>query len=214
MTDVSPSTAPPTDARVLLDKLYHIVLREVEDVTTITEIDPDLYRQISEFIGNLRRQRYSGVEDKVKEQAVAYAANMTTLLLATRLEKAAVLRVLPRDFRSKSRENTTMSVMQRLLDEEKFILDSEEERVQRRDVILSATKRGRTKFLESISENHKTGRIVVRFLRDAESVVGVDMEMYGPFRAEDIVTIPHENALALIAEDVAVRVRWEDYGQG
>lgn len=207
-------SAASTDAQALLDKMYHIVLREIEDGTTLSDLDPDLYRQISEFIGNLRRQRYSGIEGKIKEQAVAYASNMVTLLLVTRLGKAAALRDLSQDTHnsSGSAENP-MSVMQHMLDEEKFILDSEDERNQRQDVILSATKRGRTKFLESISESHKMSRVVVRFLRDAESVVGVDMEMYGPFKAEDIVSIPHENALALIAENVAVRVRWEDYGR-
>ena len=185
--DLSPSTN--TDARALLDKLYHIVLREVEDETMLVELDPDLYRQISDFIGNLRRQRYSGIEDKVKERAITSASNLVSLLLRTRLEKAVMLRGMSEGSSIKPRENA-VPVMQRLLDEEKFVLDSEEERDQRQEVILSAAKRGRSKFLESISESHKTSRVVVRFLKDAEPVVGVDMEMYGPFRSEDIATIP------------------------
>ena len=144
-----------------------------------------------------------GWRDEVKDQAIAVSSGLVSMLLRTRLEKASKLRAA-------SGAEEASHVMQRLLDEEKYILDSEEERDERREIILSATKSGRSKLLESISERHKADRIVVRFLKDAEQMVGADMSMYGPFRAEDIATIPHENAQALISERSAARVRWED----
>ena len=203
----SPSSADPApldmDAQTRLGKLYHMVLREVEDESALTEIDSGLYREMSEFIGNLSRQEYAGVEDEVKAQAIAVSSGLVSMLLRTRLEKASKLRAA-------SGTEGASYVMQRLLDEEKYILDSEEERDERREIILSATKSGRSKLLESISERHKADRIVVRLLKDVEQMVGADMNMYGPFRAEDIATIPHENAQALISERSAARVRWED----
>ena len=59
--------------------------------------------------------------------------------------------------------------------------------------ILSATINGKSKFLESLAENHKI-KIVVRFLEDVDEIVGADLEKYGPFKVEDIATIPYENA--------------------
>lgn len=203
-TTTTPDPAPlDMDAQTRLGKLYHMVLREVEDESALTEIDSGLYREMSEFIGNLSRQEYAGVEDEVKAQAIAVSSGLVSMLLRTRLEKASKLRAA-----SGAEEDSY--VMQRLLDEEKYILDSEEERDERREIILSATKSGRSKLLESISERHKADRIVVRFLKDVEQMVGADMSMYGPFRAEDIATIPHENAQALISGRSAARVRWED----
>ena len=204
-TSTSPSDPAPLDmdAQTRLGKLYHMVLREVEDESALTEIDSGLYREMSEFIGNLSRQEYAGVEDEVKDQAIAVSSGLVSMLLRTRLEKASKLRAA-------SGTEEASYVMQRLLDEEKYILDSEEERDERREIILSATKSGRSKLLESISERHKADRIVVRLLKDVEQMVGADMNMYGPFRAEDIATIPHENAQALISERSAARVRWED----
>lgn len=200
----SPDPAPlDMDAQTRLGKLYHMVLREVEDESALTEIDAGLYREMSEFIGNLSRQEYSGVEDEVKAQAIAVSSGLVSMLLRTRLEKASKLRAA-------SGAEEASHVMQRLLDEEKYILDSEEERDERREIILSATKSGRSRLLESISERHKADRIVVRFLKDVGQMVGADMSTYGPFRAEDIATIPHENAQALISERSAARVRWED----
>jgi len=205
-----------------LSRLYRVVLREIEDEADITEIDPDLYRSMSEFFGGLGRQRYDGIGEKIKERAVVTAYELVSLLLKTRLEKASKIRAAHnygagggpgRGPGTGSTDTDALAmVAQRLLDEEKFILDADEERAERQDIVLSATKSGRSKLLESISENHKTGRVVVRFLKSSEPMVGVDMEMYGPFKSEDIATIPHENAQALISEGVAVRVRWEDYG--
>lgn len=206
-TDAEPSL--DTDAQTKLNKLYHVTLREIEDDTTLVEIDSELYKDTSAFIGNLSRQEYSGIESNVKKQIVVIAIELISLLFETRLAKAAKLKAVSDN--ANKRDHVTI-ITQRLLDEEKFVLDSEEERDERRDIVLSATKSGRFKLLESISEKHKTSRVVIRFLKNVESMIGVDMEMYGPFKAEDITTIPHENAQALISENVAVRVRWEDYG--
>ena len=95
-------------------------------------------------------------------------------------------------------------------DEEKFILDSQEEQRERIEMILSATINGKSKFLESLAQNHKTKRVVIRFLKEVEEIVGADLEKYGPFKTEDIATIPYENAQALIAKNAATKIRWDD----
>ena len=97
-----------------------------------------------------------------------------------------------------------------LLDEEKFILDAHIEMEERREMILSSVLNGKSKLLESIAKNHKTKSTVVRFLKEMDQLVGADLEKYGPFKAEDVATLPYENAQALIAKKLAAKVRWED----
>jgi DNA replication factor GINS len=97
-----------------------------------------------------------------------------------------------------------------LLDEERYILDSDDELRQRKDTVLSATLNGRLKLLETVSRNHKTRSIVVRFLKPIDQIVGSDLEKYGPFDAEDVATLPFENATALIGKKIAVKISWED----
>ena len=77
-------------------------------------------------------------------------------------------------------------------------------------MILSATISGKSKFLESLAENNKIKKVVIRFLSDVDEIIGADLERYGPFNVEDIATIPYENAQALIAKKIATKVRWED----
>ena len=177
-----------------LNKLHHIVLRETE-TDLIQEINPDFYRNLSDFIGDLKKQEFDGVESKIKETIIDTATELTSLLINIRLDKISKSDNI--DFKN-------------LLDEEKFILDAEEEQRERTEMILSATINGKSKFLESISQNHKTKTVVIRFLKEVDEIIGADLEKYGPFKTEDIATIPYENAQALIAKNIATKVRWED----
>jgi len=177
-----------------INYLYDLVLRESES-DSVLEIEPNFYRKISDFIGSLRKQEYDGIENKIKEGLINMTSEMTSLLLQIRLNKVI---------------HTDSMNFENLLDEEKFILDSEEERRERTEMILSATIHGRSRLLESISQSHKTKTVVVRFLKEMDELVGSDLEKYGPFKAEDIATIPYENAQALISKKIATKIRWED----
>jgi DNA replication factor GINS len=177
-----------------INSLHHIVLRETES-DTILEIDPNYYRNLSDFIGNLRKQEFDGVENKIKETMIEMATELTSLLIKIRLEKI-----------SKSSDFE----ISHLLDEEKFIFDSQEDEREKIEMIISAIINGKSKFLESLAQNHKTKKVVIRFLNEVDEIVGVDLEKYGPFKTEDIATIPYENAQALIAKNIATKVHWED----
>ena len=177
-----------------INSLHNTVLRETEN-DSLLEIKPNFYRNLSDFIGNLRKQEFDGVENKIKDTMIEMASELTSLLIQIRLEKIS---------------NSNDFDISYLLDEEKFILDSREEQNERTEMILSATINGKSKFLESLAENHKIKKVVIRFLSEVDEIIGADLEKYGPFKIEDIATIPYENAQALIAKKIATKVRWED----
>ena len=47
------------------------------------------------------------------------------------------------------------------------------------------------------------GRVALRFLKAIPAIVGVDMKTYGPFMAEDVGSVPVENAKALVKRGLA-----------
>lgn len=177
-----------------IQSLHSIVLRETES-DSILELEPGFYRNLSDFLGNLKKQEFDGIESKIKQSLIDMTSELTSLLLTIRLEKT---------IKSDGIDFTN------LLDEEKFILDTEEQKRERTEMILSATINGKSKFLESISQNHKTKTIVLRFLQNVDEIVGADLQKYGPFKPEDIATLPYENAQALITKKVATKIHWED----
>ena len=94
-----------------INSLHNTVLRETEN-DSLSEIKPTFYRNLSDFIGNLRKQEFDGVEDKIKDTMIEMASELTSLLIQIRLEKIST---------------TNDFDISYLLDEEKFILDSHEE---------------------------------------------------------------------------------------
>ena len=98
----------------------------------IQEIDSNLYNSISELIKNLKSEKYDGVEVKINQAMINMITDTTSTLLKLRLEKAVL-------------ENSNQSV---LLNEEKYILDSKKEMLERRETILSGILNGKPHSLD------------------------------------------------------------------
>jgi len=99
---------------------------------TIQEIDSNLYNSISELIKNLKSEEYEGVKAKINQAMISMITDTTSALLKLRLEKAIL-------------ENSNQSV---LLNEEKYILDSKKEMLERRETILSGILNGKPHSLD------------------------------------------------------------------
>ena len=53
-------------------------------------------------------------------------------------------------------------------------------------------------------------KILVRFTCDVPAIIGVDLRTYGPFKPEDIASLPAENAQALVHQGAVVKVEIEE----
>ena len=176
-----------------MEKLYGMVLRELES-DAILEMDPDTYSSVSEFVGNLRRQEFDGIENEIRDVMVGTAARLADMLLKARLEKGFVLG----------------ADVGNLLDEEKYVLDAEEEKRERMELVAEAAARGKSLLLGRMAGMHKNRTVTVRFLKKVDKLMGSDYREYGPFREEYIGSIPYDNARSLVARGDAVRIGWVD----
>ena len=104
-----------------INSLHNTVLRETEN-DSLLEINPNFYRFLSDFIGNLRKQEFDDVENKIKDTMIEMVTELTSLLIHIRLEKIS---------------NSDDFDISYLLDEEKFILDSLDEQNERIISVLS-----------------------------------------------------------------------------
>ena len=117
--------------KININYLQTLVLQESES-DTMQEIDSNLYNSISELIKNLKSEEYDGVEAKINQAMISMITDTTSALLKLRLEKAIL-------------ENSNQSV---LLNEEKYILDSKKEMLERRETILSGILNGKPHSLD------------------------------------------------------------------
>ena len=49
--------------------------------------------------------------------------------------------------------------------------------------------------------------LLLRFVKEMPSIIGVDLKTHGPFNKEDIAILPYENAESLIRQGTAVEIR-------
>ena len=117
--------------KININYLHILVLQESES-DTIQEIDSNLYNSVSKFIKNLKSEEYDGVEAKINQVMISMITDTTSTLLKLRLEKAIL-------------ENSNQSV---LLNEEKYILDSKKEMLERKETILSGILNGKPHSLD------------------------------------------------------------------
>jgi DNA replication factor GINS len=117
--------------KININYLHRLALHESE-IDTIQEIDSNLYNSISDLIKNLKSEEHDGINEKINQTMIKMISDTTSVLLKLRLEKATL-------------ENSNQSV---LLDEEKYILDSKKEMLERKDVILSGILNGKPHSLD------------------------------------------------------------------
>ena len=77
---------------------------------------------------------------------------------------------------------------------------------ERRSLVLDGIVSGRPRLLESVTDAHRKRLVMVRMLTRVEAMTGADLSRYGPYEAEDVATVPLENAAGLISQGQAARV--------
>jgi DNA replication initiation complex subunit (GINS family) len=117
--------------KININYLHTLALQESEG-DTIQEINSNLYNSVSELIKNLISEEHDGVKAKINQAMISMITDTTSALLKLRLEKAIL-------------ENSNQSA---LLNEEKYILDSKKEMLERRETILSGILNGKPHSLD------------------------------------------------------------------
>ena len=181
--------APVSEQDVTLASLHHMAQREIEE-DGIRELEPGTMGRIAGFIEGVRLGEYGEAGDGVRDAMASMAADLAGLLISTRISKARA---------GAPRANLT--------DEERYVFEMSESSQDRLDEVLAAVVEGRPGLLDSLAERHRARTATVRFLSDVDEFVGSDAGRYGPFRAEDVATVPYNNAEALVSSGAAARVR-------
>ena len=118
--------------KIDIKHLQLLVLQESEN-NVMQKLDSNLYNSISKFIEDLKSKECDGIDAKIKNTLLDMVTDLTTSLLRLRLEKTSL-------------DNSNSSA---LLDVEKYILDSQKEMEERKEMILSRILNGKPELLGS-----------------------------------------------------------------
>ena len=70
----------------------------------------------------------------------------------------------------------------------------------------SSTVTAPSAFSSGATTDGSPKRVTLRFSKNVPAVIGFDMKTYGPFKVEDVATLPIENAKMLVKQGLAVQI--------
>lgn len=179
----------------MYNELYEVWKQELESVE-LGRLPTDFYFRVADYIGRLREE--SRMLDKRTVKARLLRKEMQNV-------KRMVLELIRTRYKKLVR---TVAKGERVPSD---VLTAEEEKIC---TGVSPFAEAYHSFAKSILRGcapkvdveQKQKRAVLRFLKDVPAIIGADMKTYGPFKVEDVASLPIENAKILVKQGLAERV--------
>lgn len=160
----------------------------------LQNLRPDFYKDVAGHIRRLKEAQRNldqkSLKASILEDELGRLQQLVQQLLQKRVEKMARMRGRG--------EQAQMSPVERWFSEEYANVAQHLTRVS------ESLTWGRD---PPTSPEKKRGTILVRFLKDVPSIIGVDLKAHGPFLREDIANLPWENGESLIRQGNAVEIQ-------
>jgi len=177
------------------DELYEAWKKEKENAE-VQPLPKDFFARLAQYVKRLREEGRMLDEKTTKARLLGQesknAKKMSEELIRLRYEK--VLR--------KAMAGETLA-KEGLTDDEDKLFREIVASTESYQNFLKCVLSGRSSDLE-VEERVK--KRVLRFLHEVPAVIGTDMKPYGPFKPEDVASVPVENAKLLVKQGLAVEV--------
>jgi len=179
----------------MYNELYEAWKRELES-GELERFPPDFYSKIADYLRRIKEE--SRMLDKKTVKASLLRKEMQNVkrlthdLIRTRYKKLAMIAVKGEKVPS-------------------GVLTVEEEEVYTGvspfpEAFRSFAKNILRGYVPKVGVEQKRKRTVLRFVRGVPEIIGADMKPYGPFKAEDVASLPIENAKILIRQGLAEEI--------
>lgn len=179
----------------MYDELYKAWKFEFENIE-LEKLPQEFYSRAAEYMKRLKEE--SRMLDKrtlktnLLEEEMRNAKRMVHELIQTRyrkiVSKVAKGEEIPSDL---------------LTPEEKTVYSRLSPFAEAVQGLSKEIVRGHTPKIKIDGEH---GRVTMRFLKDVPAIIGADMKTYGPFKTEDVASLPVENTKILKKQGLAENV--------
>lgn len=170
--------------------------KKENDSSDLGGLPPDFYFQVSEYVKRLREEGR---------------------MIDRKTLKASLLKVEMRNVRRLLRELVKVryqKLARILMEGRKVPLDALA--VQERSIVKEGSS-SIAEMFQNLAEDALRGclsekfektrkRVAVRFLKEVPAIIGADMKAYGPFKCEDVASLPIENVKILIKQKLAEKI--------
>lgn len=181
----------------MYNELYSAWKYELEN-ENLGHLETDFYSKISNYIKSLKEKNEEtsdAIQCSLLSKELSHAICMIEELISTRYKKII-------NFSEKGKP----IALESLPLEEKNIFSNLFSFIKKYQIFKKKILQSNvTKKEVKKSKN----RIILRFLKDVPKLIGIDLKSYGPFLAEDVASLPFENAELLIKQGLGRLVETE-----
>jgi DNA replication factor GINS len=175
----------------------------------VQSLSNDFFKKVSEYLLILKESRSNEKKesniDSANRREIDYVEFMFSDLVKMRAKKIALLSIA----QSVEAPPDLIEIEVRLLNSlREHLREYREQCAQTQSTFEAGAKKSLLGEAHSATGTQETSSLMLlRILQPIPKLVGVDLDEYGPFEPEDIVTLPRENALVLIARGAASEVK-------
>jgi len=179
----------------MYNELYETWKQELYNAE-LAKLPSDFYPRIADYLRKLKEE--SRMLDKRTAKASLLSKEMQNVKRIVRETLQARYRKLVRKVANNERVPPD-------------VLTPEEERIYTNGSRFAEEFRSFAKDvlrgnIPKIGVEQESKRAVLRFMKDVPAIIGIDMKTYGPFKVEDVASLPIENAKILIKQGLAEKV--------
>lgn len=179
----------------MYNELYEFWNHELQNIE-LEKLPPDFYLKIAGYLKDLKE------ESRMLDKRTIKASLLKSQMKNVRRMLCELLQVRYRKIVEKTGKGQKIPI---------DFLTGEEEKMCKSFLPLAEAY---TNFLKSLLQGRfpimgvesKHKRAVLRILKDIPAITGADMKTYGQFKAEDVVTLPNENAELLMKQRLAEKI--------
>jgi len=171
----------------LYNELYKAWKSEKTSASLVT-LPPDFYQRVESYLDILKNDSTSSDTHTIQGRLIIREKEVASRLLAE-LRETRLRKIFD------NAKNGALSDPSGLTEEEQEvtkILNGS------RMVVTESNKR-----TDTSPANTQIELTIVRFLQDIPEIVGTDLKIYGPYKKEDVGSLPMQNAHALIKQAAA-----------
>ena len=179
----------------MYNELYEVWKKEKE-ILEIQELPKNFYAKIADYIKKVKE------ENRMLDRKTTKAKLLDREFKNVKIMVGELFRIRYKKLREKALARETVA---------RTILTEEEEKLCREFLSLTEAYQTFSKDvlrgqLDNIKKGADQSITVLRFIKQTPALIGSDMKTYGPFLAEDVGSVPIENAKILVQRGLAERI--------
>jgi len=179
----------------MYDELYEAWRKERENAE-VQPLPKDFFSRLAHYVKRLREEGRM-LDEKTTRARLLLHESKNAKKLSGELIRLRYEKVLRKAMAGES------VVKEGLTEEEERLYKEITSSAEAYQNLLKGVLSGRSPSLEV---KEKAKKRVLRFLQEIPAIIGADMKTYGPFKPEDLASVPAENAKILIKQGLAVEV--------